>query len=309
MSGLSTLSGGLACGAPAVFSDSVSCASGLSVAGDISNAGSLSTARLTVREDGADITGDIFSRGNLSTVALTVRENGASVTGDIFNAGNLSTVQLTVRENGADITGDIYTNAWISAACLVVRELGANIIGGVDITGPLHASADAVLDGALSVAGAVTVSGSLMGADATFSALSCASEVVDGVASFGGLLSANAGLSVAGPLVFPESQVALSPTGVVSVDLAGASSGFFTLAMTSNITGFAFSNMRINASFLIFLTVGASAKIMSKALSTPECTCYNDLAGTTSMSAFSLWCIRGVVVSESVTYLQFLNVT
>jgi len=333
VSGLSTLSGGLACAAPAVFSDSVSCASSLSVAGDISNAGSLSTARLTVRENGADITGDIFSRGNLSTVQLTVRENGASIGGDIFNAGDLSTVRLTVRENGAtiagdiynagdlstvkltvrengaDITGDIYTNAYVSAAALVVRELGASIVGPVEITGSLHATADAVLDAALSVSGAVSVAGALMGAEATFSVLSCASEVVDGVASFGGLVSANAGLSVAGPLIFPESQVALSPGGVVSVDLAGASSGFFLLAMTSNITGFAFSGMRVNASFSIFLTVGASPKIMSKALSTEGCTCYNDLAGATSMSAFSLWCIKGVVVSESVTYLEFLNVT
>jgi len=38
-------------------------------------------------------------------------------------------------------------------------------------------------------------------------------------------------------------------------------------------------------------------------------TSYNNLAGNTSMSANSLWMIRGIVVSATVVYLQFLNVT
>jgi hypothetical protein len=65
----------------------------------------------------------------------------------------------------------------------------------------------------------------------------------------------------------------------------------------------------VNAEFVIFLTVGSSSRTMNKNLSQCGVTSYNNLAGNTSMSANSLWMIRGIVVSATVVYLQFLNVT
>ena len=321
VSGLSTLSGGIVCGAPASFSDMVTCAAGL-----------------TVSYNGINVTGDIYTDAYVSTACLVVRELGANIVGPVDITGTLH------------VTADSTLDGALSVAGLVSCSAGLAIAGSVDITGSLHATEDVVLDAALSVSGlvscsdglavagpmtavaaafsgqvsasgglavvgtcelpATTLSGALIGTSATFSGvLSCASEVDAGVASFGGLVSANAGLAIAGPLVLPQLQGVIVPGSVIAVNLANSSCNFFTLAMTSNVAAFTFANMLVNASFVIFLTVGVSARTMNKALSSGGCTCYNNLSGNTSMAANSRWCIRGVVVSASVVYLEFLNVT
>ena len=233
---------------------------------------------------GVAIAGPALLSGIVTFEQSPVFEQGITVPSEL-NLGSLTVSGLSTLSGGlACGSTSSFSERSTFAKGLTISSDGILVTGPVDIGGTFHVNDDATLDSALYIAGTIigyagiNVSGLV---DVTGGIHSTEYVVLDDTLSVAGLVSANAGLSVAGPIILPESQVALSPAGVVLVDLAGASSGFFTLAMTSKITGFFFSGMRVNASFSIFLTVGASAKIMSKALSTPGCNCYNDLAGNT----------------------------
>ena len=255
---------------------------------------------------------------------LETFQAGVAVAGPASFSGVATFSQSPVFSAGISVPSEIDLGV-LSVSGLTTLSGGLTFSGAVSMpastfTGPITAtsstfSGQVSASGGLTVVGActlpaTTLSGALIGTSATFSGvLSCASEVDAGIASFGGLLSANAGLMVAGSIVLPQSQVVLTPAAVVAVNLASFSCNFFTLAMTSSVTGFTFANMLVNANFAIYLTVGSSSKTMNKALSSGGITCYNNLSGNTSMAANSLWYIRGVVVSATVVYLEFLNMT
>jgi len=297
VSGLSTLSGGIACGATSSFAERATFAKGL-----------------TVSSEGILVAGDVDITGSLHVTADATLDAALSVAGTVNCFAGVNVAGLVDVNGGIHSTEDVVLDAALSIAGLV------SCSDGLAVAGPMTAVAAAFsgqvsASGGLAVVGtcelpATTLSGALIGTSATFSGvLSCASEVDAGIASFGGLLSANAGFALAGPLVLPQSQGVIVPGSVIAVNLANSSSNFFTLAMTSNVAAFTFSNMLVNASFVIHLTVGVAARTMAKALSSGGCTCYNNLSGNTSMAAGSRWCIRGVVVSASIVYLEFLNVT
>jgi len=257
---------------------------------------------------------------------LETFQAGVAVAGGALFSGVATFSQSPVFSAGITVPSEIDLGA-LSVSGLTTLSGGLTCSGAVSMpastfTGPITAtsstfSGQVSASGGLAVIGAcalpaTTLSGALIGTSATFSGvLSCASEVDAGIASFGGLLSANGGIAVASSIVLPQTQIGLGPivSGVVAVNLASVSRSAFTLAMSSNITSFTFANLLVNAEFVIFLTVGSSTRTMSKALSQGSVTSYNNLAGNTSMSANSLWMIRGIVVSATVVYLQFLNVT
>lgn len=224
----------------------------------------------------------------------------------------IGTVTETTYIAGASVLGAL---SCTSLACSSITDAGA------------LTSTTAIHSGLVTCNNGLTIAtGQLSGINAVFSgSITCNGETDTGsftstTAIHSGLVSANAGLTIPsgqnlnalGNVIFSQSQIVLTSAANIAVNLNSISRNIYTLALAggTTVTGITFTNIIPNAKFDILLQAGTgAAKTINKALTAGGITIYNNLAGNTSVASNSQWWIRGIALSATVIYLEFLNIT
>jgi hypothetical protein len=118
-------------------------------------------------------------------------------------------------------------------------------------------------------------------------------------------ITSSTGTTVTGPLSIANqlTTTALSiSSGVVNINFASKQVAYFSLNITSNITGFTFSNAIQNGTYIVYITVGGTFTV-SKTLGHP-----NTLSGNTSFISGSVWVLQ-IYYIGSAFRLNFSNYT
>ena len=316
----------------------VSCASTLNVVG-ASTLGPVTCSSLVISGDGADL--GLFSTQTFYVTGASTLQGTLNVSQtSSFAAVNAQTVQAasiavagTLNVSQASTFNGIAAQS-VQAASIAVAG-AATCASTLNVGGPIVASS-VILSGGLTCSSIVdtgpltcttmTASGLLRGdtnlavagSASIGTSVGCASLTTSGLLNVGtnavvsGTLTVN-GNSNLNNIFYPFTQNTLTYLANVPLNL-----GFFSQQNPFILTAVAGTNWQdltitngvINAEFDIFFIGPPTGSVtITKALSSGTVTIYNNLSGNTSVPANNRFWIQGRMVSATVCYLHFLNIT